>query len=253
MRWTTTAARPLVTVAMVVAAAMGVPAEAQQEDTGLALDALKQAYAALESEDLAGAEAAFRLALERANTSELRFNALFGLGSVLAASGRAADAEPVLAAAAELRPDRAPPWELLGDVRRELERPEDAARAWTSALDADQDLRSVYTKLGVLYEELGRHAAAETVFAKGVIRFPRDAEMLLGLGVARLHAGKARDAVVAFRAALELDPDNARGVYGLGMAQLEAGDRQAAEAAHTRLLSLDTELAENLADRLSGG
>ena len=77
--------------------------------------------------------------------------------------------------------------------------------------------------------------------------------MLLGLGVARLHAGKARDAVVAFRAALELDPDNARGVYGLGMAQLEAGDRQAAEAAHTRLLSLDTELAENLADRLSGG
>lgn len=253
MGWSMMVKRRLVTVTAVLAATSGSVVDAQQQDTGLALDALKTAYTALEAEDLSEAEAAFRLALERANTSELRFNALFGLGSVLAATGRAGDAEPVLAAAAELRPDRAPPWELLGDVRRDLERPDGAARAWTSALAADPDLRAVYTKLGVLYEKLGRHDAAETVFAKGAVRFPRDPEMLLGLGVARLHGGKAQDAVVAFRAALELDSDNARGVYGLGMAQLESGDRQAAEAAYARLLPLDAKLAQGLADRLSGG
>jgi len=90
------------------------------------------------------------------------------------------------------------------------------------------------------------------VFAKGAVRFPRDPEMLLGLGVARLHDGRAVEAEGAFRAALELDPVNARGVYGLGVAQLESGDREAATATHARLASLSPELAADLADRLRG-
>jgi tetratricopeptide (TPR) repeat protein len=249
---TWTAARWTATITVFVAVGVAGPMAALQEGPELALDALKQAYAALEAEDLVGAETAFRLALDRANTSELRYNALFGLGSVLAADGRRVEAEPVLAEATELRPDRASAWLLLGDLRRELQRPEAAARAWTSALAADPDLREVYTKLGVLYEELEQHTAAEKVFAKGAVRFPRDPEMLLGLGVARLHGGRAVEAEGAFRAALELDPGNARGVYGLGVAQLESGDREAATATHARLESLSPELADDLADRLRG-
>lgn len=223
-----------------------------QDDSGLALDALKQAYAALDDDDPDAAETAFRSALDRANTSELRYNALFGLGSVLAATARGAEAEPVLAEAAALRPDRAAVWVLLGDVRRGLQRPEGAARAWTAALTADPDQPDVYVKLGVLYEELGQHGAAESTFSRGALRFPRDPEMLLGLGVARLHAGRASEAAAAFRAALQVAPDSPRAVYGLGVAQLEMGDRDGAAATHARLVPLSEELARDLADRLAG-
>ena len=207
---------------------------------------LERGFGALGAADPVAAEAAYREALQLATTDELRFNSLFGLGSALAAQGRLDDALSPLQAAVEVKPDRAMAWVTLAGVRQDLGDLAGAASDLERAIVADPSLHDVVLDLGRLYSMLGRHADAELTYSKGLARWPRDQELMLGLGVARYNLSKLDGAEAAFRAVLAVDADHPRAHYGLALALLARGDRTGAENELKILDDLDPSLAERL-------
>lgn len=212
---------------------------------------LERGFSALGAGDPVAAEAAYQEALQLATTDELRFNALFGLGSALSAQGRFDDAVTPLQAAVELRPDRAMAWVTLAGVRRDVGDLAGAAGDLERAIAADPSLHDVILDLGRLYSMLGRHADAELTYSKGLARWPRDQEFMLGLGVARYNLSKLDRAEAAFRAVLAIDGDHPRAHYGLALALLGRGDRTGAENELKILDDLDPSLAERLRSEIA--
>jgi tetratricopeptide (TPR) repeat protein len=226
----------------------GVPSES--ESATPALNALRLGYGAMENGEYEAALTHYGAALDKAGTSELRFQSLFGLGSAAAALGRPGEAETYFSQAHELRPGNAEVLHSLGLTMREQGRLEEAASRFAEAAVREPTLQVALVELGVTYEMLERHDAAADACWRAVALAPDDQPALLCLAVARYHGGDYPGAAQAFSAVIELDPNHARAHYGLGLAMLYGEDLEGADAEYWILRELDPELAKDLFGRI---
>jgi tetratricopeptide (TPR) repeat protein len=214
------------------------------------LGELTAAYEALEENDLGTAQRHYDLALEKADSSALEFQALFGLGLTLSGMGRTEEAVRALEKAREIRPEHGETLYLLGSAYRALGRVDEAVATLEESTRWSPDLVASHRELGLLYAELGWNDQAARSFRRVVAAAPDDVEALLGLAVALYHLGSYEEAATRFREVLSTVPDNPRALYGLGLALLYAERVDEAVVQYRRLEPLDGDLARDLHHRI---
>jgi serine/threonine protein kinase/tetratricopeptide (TPR) repeat protein len=98
--------------------------------------------------------------------------------------------------------------------------------------------------ISTLYTKAGDDAAALDAAARGVARYPNDAELLIQYGHLLAHRGDHRRALSRFEAATGAAPDNAMAWYNVGTTRFKLGDSAQAYAAFTRAVQLNPEFAQ---------
>jgi len=237
---------------VVTAVAAPSPAQGNPERLGStpSLDQLRMGLGAMEEGRYEVALDRYRMALERATTSELRFQSHLGMGSAAAALGRLDDARSSYEAALEIKPGHAQGLFFLGQVANDQGRYEDAATLFANAAVRDPDMIEALVELGVVYAQLGRHRDSADACGRAVAARSGDEAALLCYAVALYHLGLYPEAAEAFTTATEINPDNPRAHYGLGLSKLFADDRDGAIVEVGLLNELDPDLASDLYDRI---
>jgi tetratricopeptide (TPR) repeat protein len=170
--------------------------------------------------DVAAAEAAYRAGLAADAKSA---SSTLGLARVLRKTGRAAEAEPLLAKVIADAPGAVEAYKESARVKMALNRPQDAmGDAATAAAMAEQDpdAQSLVQEVTVA-KALASAAQGQTDIAIQDLTALRDqnpnsAVARLGLGKALIIKRQPDAALVELQKAVELDPKNAEAWYQLG-------------------------------------
>jgi predicted Zn-dependent protease len=150
------------------------------------------------------AAAAFQAALaQNSDDSALLYNAALALFD----SGKAAEAEPLLARMSDVETS-AEAQSLYGDVEEQLGHYEDAGKHYANAVRMDPTEANLYL-LGIEFLRHWTFDPAAKEFQAGVRVFPQSQRMRLGLGVALYGAGKYDEAIPVFADLLSENPGNA--------------------------------------------
>jgi Tfp pilus assembly protein PilF len=127
------------------------------------------------------------------------------LGQAYRKKGMAREAEREFVEASRLSPDDAAAWIVIGHLRLEQKRYEEAASAYRAAWDLDASSEEAASGLGAALIEAGKPAESETVLVKALEVSPKGASLWNNLGVARTRRGNFIGAVDAFEKAIGLD------------------------------------------------
>jgi tetratricopeptide (TPR) repeat protein len=114
-----------------------------------------------------------------------------------------------LETAARLNPDSNPAHRLLGDACHQLERLDDAERAYKRALKLNPEDAAALSALGLIYETLGQNADIALVFCRQSCEIaPANGLFRHRLAQIHLNRGHFEDAVREFQRATELGCDS---------------------------------------------
>jgi tetratricopeptide (TPR) repeat protein len=172
--------------------------------------------------DLAAAEAAYRAGLA---ADEKSASSTLGLARVLRKTGRAAEAEPLLAKVLAAAPGAIEAYKEAARVKMALNRPQDAmADAATAAAMAENDADAqalveevtVASALSLAVQGQADLAVQDLTALRD--KSPSSAAVRLGLGKALIQKRQGDAAIVELKKAVELDPANAEAWYQLGYA-----------------------------------
>ena len=94
----------------------------------------------------------------------------------------------------------------LGEVYRDLRRPDEAAQLMRQAIEIDPAPASYWNSLGMVLGGEGDLAGAERAFREATARDNANVEYTYNLGLAILRQQRAGEAALQFRRALEIDP-----------------------------------------------
>jgi arylsulfatase A-like enzyme/cytochrome c-type biogenesis protein CcmH/NrfG len=195
------------------------------------------------------------------------------LGDSLRLAGRTREAISVLEATARKNPRFAQPWLSLAAVFVAQKRLDEAAKAYSNALEIAPDQTEALRGLGDLALIRGDTAAADRRYGRILEIDPGDPGALSKLGVVRVRQGRVEDGIALFRKAVEREPRNAEtllylagaltssghlseaisyfersiaagppstmALNGLGLTRLQLGDRAGATQAFRKSLSLE--------------
>jgi tetratricopeptide (TPR) repeat protein len=146
-----------------------------------------------------------------------------------------------IAVAPQPQPNQAPPPPPAavtafreGIAAQQQERWEDAARAYTRAIDAKPDFAEAQANLGAVLARLGRHDEAVAAYQRALSLAPGLQAVRINLGLAYFRAGDARRAVETFQTVVTStstsastsstsDPAAVQARALLGLALVEAG------------------------------
>jgi len=174
--------------------------------------------------DAAAAEAAFRKAMAE---DPKRLGPVIGLAGVLRRTGKAAEAEPLLASVIDASPGAVDAYKEMARVKIALGRSQEAlGDAATAAALAENDPEAqalvMEVKVARALEELrqGNTALAVQDLTQLRDQNPESGEVRLGLGRAHVERRDADAALPELEKAVALDPDNAEAQYQLGWARL---------------------------------
>jgi tetratricopeptide (TPR) repeat protein len=200
-------------------------------------------YALQAQGDMAGAEEAYRAAMA---ADETLLGPVIGLASVLRASDRAAEAEPLLTRVLEASPGAVEAYKEMARVKIALNRADEALgdAAIAAAMSEDDPSAQALVlevKVARALQELrgGNVALAEQDLTQLRDENPESPEVRVGLARAQLERGDTDAAIVEFTKATELSPEDAGPQYELGQAYEKKGDLAAASAAFEKAASLD--------------
>lgn len=141
-------------------------------------------------------------------------------------------------------PARADVQYLLGTIRIQLGRVEDAVAALELSIRAKPNYAIAHNNLGQALRDLNRLPEAVSAFERAVQLDPNLGEAHYNLGGAYEAAGQLDEAVAAYRAARRMLPHAAAVANNLGMALFALGDMDAAAESLIDGLKLDAGLAE---------
>lgn len=174
-----------------------------------------RAYAAHRDGRLVDAERDYRAAIE---ADPVHTDALHLLGVLRHQQGRHEEAADLVSRAVALRPDDAALQLNLGNALKALGRLDGAIERFRNALTLAPEFPLAHYNLGNAYAQAGRHEDAVDAFEKSLRLQPNDASTFNNLGNA-LHAlGRSDEAIAAFSRALALRPGHAGAHNNLGMA-----------------------------------
>jgi tetratricopeptide (TPR) repeat protein len=176
---------------------------------------------------------------QRALETDPKFPAAqFGLGVVLARSGRPQEAIPYYQAALSSWPDYAEAHYDLGMALGAIGQSEDAAREFTEALRLHPHDPDTHFALAKALLALNRPEQAAEHYRQGLVSRPKDGKALVGWGVALTQLGRPEDAIQKYRLALELDPSDAAAHTSLGWTLASQGHLSEAVPHFERALKL---------------
>ncbi len=135
--------------------------------------------------------------------------------------GRYGEAVEQLQTATELLPKTAQAWNHLGLAYQGNHQPDEALKAYRTALSLDHKLAAARYNLGCLLLEQNNLSAAADELTSYTILQPMRVEGWLKLGSAHLRARRLDYAERCFKAALELCANDPEALNGLGMAQFQ--------------------------------
>jgi tetratricopeptide (TPR) repeat protein len=137
-------------------------------------------------------------------------------GLALLRSGRAAEAETVLAALLKGQSDSAELSVLLGQAQAEEKRYDEATRTLERALRLKADVAGARATLGLVYLKQKRLADAETTLRTELTAHPTDVQSQQTLALVLEGENRRDEAVPLLRDALQMKPDSADAHYLLG-------------------------------------
>jgi tetratricopeptide (TPR) repeat protein len=139
--------------------------------------------------------------------------------------------------AAELMPQLGSAWANLGATLGELDRREDALRAFEHALGCDPDSHQTINNIGVLQRESGQLAESEAAFRRVIALAPYLAFGYYNLGHTLFLQGRYQAALSAYTEGQKRDRErNPVQASRLAMCRLATGDARGALADLTRTL-----------------
>jgi predicted TPR repeat methyltransferase len=133
-------------------------------------------------------------------------HALYELGQLDATDGDEESARRRLSEATRLCPDEPGPWLHLARIEARRGERDAALGSLGRALGNAGENAAVLGHVGVLMQELGDTAKAETAFRLGVRLEPASAAAHANLGISLSRQGRREEAAACFREALALDP-----------------------------------------------
>lgn len=179
-----------------------------------------RAFAAHRDGRLADAERDYRAAID---ADPVHTDALHLLGVLRHQQGRHEEAADLVGRAVALRPNDAALQLNLGNALKALGRLDGAIERFRNALSLAPEFALAHYNLGNAYAQAGRHEDAADAFEKSLRLQPNDASTYNNLGNA-LHAlGRGEEAIAAFSRALTLRPGHAGAHNNLGMALAALG------------------------------
>ncbi|RDU97081.1 tetratricopeptide repeat protein [Trinickia dinghuensis] len=174
-----------------------------------------RAYAAHRDGRLADAERDYRAAID---ADPVHTDALHLLGVLRHQQGRHEEAADLVGRAVALRPNDAALQLNLGNALKALGRLDGAIDRFRNALSLAPEFPLAHYNLANTYALVGRHQDAVDAFERSLRLQPNDASTYNNLGNA-LHAlGRSEEAIAAFSRALALRPGHAGAHNNLGMA-----------------------------------
>lgn len=141
-------------------------------------------------------------------------------------------------------------WNALGNAHLEQGERDQAAAAWTRALEFDASYASARVNLATEDMRRGDWGAAQINLRAALDNDPRNAVAWANLGRVLGELGQPGAAVEAYERAVRVSPGSSALWRGLARARLRGGDRPAARLAIERALSLAP--SDPLALRLAG-
>lgn len=134
--------------------------------------------------------------------------------------GKLKEAETDYQLALKAQPDNATALHLLGVIRYQQQRHEDAKSLIIRALEQTPDDLMALGNLGNVHQSLQEYGEAIQIFTKIVQKTPAGPEILVNRGNAYYSAGRFADAGGDYLAALNLNPHMVEASRGLGLALL---------------------------------
>jgi protein O-GlcNAc transferase len=203
--------------------------------------ALRQAVALHQQGRLDDAEPFYRAALGR-NPDEL--NALHLLGVLRQQQGRAEEALALIGRVLAAAPGVAVFHGNYGNALKDLGRFNEAVGSYRRAVALDPSFVDAHYNLGRLLKERGAFADAAACFEAALALEQRSVEIRNDLGLVLQELGRYDEAIRHYRAAATLAPDQAALHHNLGAALFLNGDFVAAEASLRQALALQPGLTQ---------
>jgi tetratricopeptide (TPR) repeat protein len=167
----------------------------------------------LQAGDLAQADILYRRVLQLAPRN---VDALHLLGVIAHRSGKLSLAIDLISQAIKQNSSIASFHLNLGNVFKELERPEEAVTCYQAALRINPNYTKAHNNLGVIFRDQQKFEQALACFQNALQIDPDYVEAYLNLGTAFQLQGKLDQAAESLLQALQLKPDNAPAYFNLG-------------------------------------
>jgi protein O-GlcNAc transferase len=190
---------------------------------------------------LADAERSYQavLALKRDN-----FDSLHLLGLVRWQQRRHNEASALIKQALRVRPDSAEACANLGVVQQSLDRPSEAIALYDRALAINPRYAKALTHRGDSLRTLGRNAEALASYDKAIVAAPDYAEAHVNRGVVLRDLGRHAEALASFEHALAIRPGNLQLVYNRANCLQSLGRFEEALRDYDAVLAADASAAE---------
>ncbi len=160
-------------------------------------------------------------------------------------AGKTAAAEKVLTQVLKASPKNAAGLNMLGVVRANQDRLQEAEDLFQKAIKADPKLAGPYGNLGVLYRRQNQPYTAMEMFRKAVELAPRDPNILYNMALLHGERGEFSDAIGRLKA-IPVKERPADYWKMLGSLCVSAGDFAQAEAAFLKVLAKDPQSTATL-------
>jgi Flp pilus assembly protein TadD len=213
--------------------------EFQTVAKGLPADPVPHLYLGLAAHgrrDFAAAKMQFEKAGELASENPEVLPAV--LESYLATSDLE-KARMVLEKLTALHKDSPEGWRMLAEAYDRLDKPEDAYRAYSQAIEEDANSEDGYIGLAEFASAHGNNDYALQVVGRGLERLPQSSALIFEQGLLRALNGDRQQAEASFQEAAGLKPDWALPLMALGVSKLESGDAVQAITAFQRARAID--------------
>ena len=184
------------------------------------------------------AEASARMLCRIAREMPRALHPCQDLAGLLAKQGRAADAEPIYAAARELTPNDPRLLLAYGESLTGWWRPEEAEAVLRQALRVQPDMLGAMNQLGIVLVALGRLDEALALFQDVVAASPANHAAWANLGCALANEGRFEEALEYYHRAIRLKPDDAQIRLNHSICLLKAGRMTQGWTEHEWRLSL---------------
>ncbi|HSN22270.1 MAG TPA: tetratricopeptide repeat protein [Usitatibacter sp.] len=183
--------------------------------------------------DAAGAERAYRRALQAAPSAEGHYN----LALLLQEAGRTEEAIAGYRQALAFNRDFAAAHNNLANALKAMGRAEEALAHYAEALRADPSLADALSNYGAALREAGRFEAAIPLLERAAALKPDSWAALNNLGMAYHERHRDADAVRCYRRALELRPELHEARNNLGNALSALGEEAEAIACYRAVIA----------------